>query len=114
MAKSAKSIDPGCPAFTEAIAVLGRPWTGLILGQLQGGPLRFGEIEARAKGIGAKTLSARLKALEKSGIVAREIEDGPPVRVQYSLTRKGMAFEHVAQAIEKWGRELIGPGHRGR
>jgi DNA-binding HxlR family transcriptional regulator len=25
----------------------------------------------------------------------------------YSLTRKGRAFGHVAQAIERWGRELI-------
>ena len=102
-----KDIDPTCPAFTEAIEVLGKPWTGLILGLLQGGPLRFSELEARAKSLGAKTLSARLKALEKRGILARRVDDGPPVRVEYSLTRKGRAFQHVARSIERWGRELI-------
>jgi len=103
----AKAIDPGCRAFTDAIEILGRPWTGLILGLLQAGPLRFSELEARAKRLGAKTLSARLKELEQRGILARHVDDGPPVRVSYSLTRKGRAFGHVAQAIERWGRELI-------
>ena len=102
-----RSIDPGCRSFNEAIAVLGRPWTALILALLQDGPLRFSELESRAKRLGAKTMSARLKALERGGIIARRVVDGPPVRVEYSLTRKGRAFEHVARAIERWGRELI-------
>jgi DNA-binding HxlR family transcriptional regulator len=55
----------------------------------------------------AKTLSARLKELEGRGIVVREIDVGPPVRVTYALTDKGRAFEHVAQAIERWGRALV-------
>lgn len=79
----------------------------MILGLLQDGPLRFSELEVRAKTLGAKTLSARLKALERRGLVERKVEGGPPVRVQYSLTRKGRAFEHVARAIERWGRELV-------
>jgi DNA-binding HxlR family transcriptional regulator len=101
-----KPIDPHCRAFQNAIDVLSRPWTGLILGLLQEGPLRFGQLEAAAHGVGAKTLSSRLKDLEARGIVARHVESGPPIRVQYSLTSKGWAFRHVAAAIEEWGREL--------
>jgi DNA-binding HxlR family transcriptional regulator len=100
-------VDPHCRAFQSAIDLLARPWTGLILGLLQAGPLRFSELEERARGVGAKTLSARLKHLEARGIVARHVEVGPPVRVQYTLTRKGLAFEQVAAAIERWGRELV-------
>jgi len=100
-------VDPHCRAFQSAIDLLARPWTGLILGLLQAGPLRFGELEGRAPGVGAKSLSARLKDLEARGIVARHVEAGPPVRVQYTLTRKGLAFEQVAAAIERWGRELV-------
>jgi DNA-binding HxlR family transcriptional regulator len=33
-------VDPHCRAFQSAIDVLARPWTGLILGLLQAGPLR--------------------------------------------------------------------------
>jgi DNA-binding HxlR family transcriptional regulator len=29
------------------------------------------------------------------------------VRVQYILTPRGRAFEKVAAAIERWGRELV-------
>lgn len=102
-----KPIDPHCRAFQNAVDLLARPWTGLILGLLQNGPLRFSELEERAHGVGAKTLSARLKELEARRVVARHVEPGPPVRVQYALTPKGKAFEHVAAAIERWGRELV-------
>ena len=100
-------MDPHCKAFQNAVDLLARPWTGLILSLLQSGPLRFGEIEERTRGVGAKTLSARLKELEARRLVARDVQAGPPVRVQYTLTSKGRAFEHVAAAIERWGRELV-------
>jgi DNA-binding HxlR family transcriptional regulator len=100
-------IDPQCRAYQSAIDILCRPWTALILGVLQGGPLRFNELAERAQGLGAKTLSARLKDLDARGIVARHVETGPPVRVQYALTSKGQAFGRVAAAIEFWGRELV-------
>ena len=102
-----KKVDPQCKAYQGAIDLLARPWTGLILGLLQGGSLRFSELEERAHGLGAKTLSARLKELETRGVIARDVQPGPPVRVQYTLTRKGRAFEHVAAAIQRWGGELI-------
>jgi DNA-binding HxlR family transcriptional regulator len=100
-------IDPHCRAFQNAVDLLARPWTGLILSLLQNGPLRFGELEERTRGVGAKTLSARLKELEARRVVARHVEPGPPVRVQYALTAKGRAFGQVAAAIERWGRALV-------
>ncbi len=103
----AKSVDPNCRAFQKAIDVLGRPWNGLILGLLQDGPLRFSELEDAARGLGPKTLSARLRTLEGSAIIARTVEAGPPVRVQYSLTARGRAFGRVAEAIHRWGIELV-------
>ena len=102
-----KSVDPNCRGFQKAIEVLGRPWNGLILGLLQDGPLRFGELEDAARGLGPKTLSVRLRALESNGIVARRVDAGPPVRVGYSLTAKGRAFRRVAEAIHRWGSELV-------
>jgi DNA-binding HxlR family transcriptional regulator len=103
----AKGVDPHCEAYQKAIDLLARPWTGLILQLLQSGPCRFGELEERTKGIGAKTLSARLKELEARGVVARAVEPGPPVRVTYTLTEKGKGFGQVAAAVERWGRDLL-------
>jgi DNA-binding HxlR family transcriptional regulator len=102
-----KKVDPHCRTFQDAVELLARPWTGLILSLLQSGPLRFSELEERTRGVGAKTLSARLKELEARRIVRRDVQPGPPVRVQYALTARGRAFEHVAAAIERWGRELV-------
>jgi DNA-binding HxlR family transcriptional regulator len=104
----AKSVDLNCQAFQRAIEVLGRPWNGLILGLLLDGPLRFGELETAARGLGPKTLAARLRALEKSDLITRRVESGPPVRVRYSLTARGRAFGRVVAAIHRWGSELVG------
>jgi DNA-binding HxlR family transcriptional regulator len=102
-----KRVDLTCQAFQTAIELLARPWTGLILGLLHDGPLRFSELEGKAAGVGAKTLSARLKDLEARNVIARHVDPGPPVRVQYALTDRGRAFGQVAEAIEKWGRDLV-------
>jgi DNA-binding HxlR family transcriptional regulator len=100
-------VDSQCEAFQRAIDVLSRPWNGLLLNVLQAGPLRFSELSERAQGPGDKVLSARLKDLEARGLVVRRVEPGPPVRVCYQLTPKGRAFSQVAQAIERWGQELV-------
>ena len=106
----AKPVDAQCQAFRNAIEVLGRPWTAQILTVLQAGACRFCEISDGAPGVGDKILSARLKELEARGLIERSVEPGPPVRVSYRLTAKGRAFEQVAQAIERWGQELVGAG----
>jgi DNA-binding HxlR family transcriptional regulator len=102
-----RAVDPTCRAFQAAVEVLGRPWTGLLLGLLMRGPQRFGELRQRARGVGDKVLAARLKELETRGIVLRSVDTGPPVRVTYALTPRGRAFGQVAEAIERWGRALV-------
>ena len=102
-----KRVDSQCNTFQRAIAVLGRPWNALILNVLQEGPLRFSEFSQRAKGPGDKVLSARLKDLEARGLLKRHVDPGPPVRVSYELTRSGGTFRELAEAIERWGRELV-------
>src|SRR5882762_11292305 len=102
-----KPVDSQCRTFRTVIAVLGRPWNALILNVLQGGPLRFSELSERTKGPGDKVLSARLKDLEARGLLVRSVDAGPPVRVCYELTRSGRTFRDLAQAIERWGRELM-------
>jgi DNA-binding HxlR family transcriptional regulator len=53
-------------------------------------PRRFNELKEGLTGIGSRTLSQRLKELESQGIVARKAFAEVPVRVEYSLTPKGM------------------------
>lgn len=102
-----RRVDSQCKTFQTAIDILGSRWNALILNVLQGGPLRFSELAERAKGPGDKVLSARLKELEARGLLLRQVDPGPPVRVSYELTRAGREFGNLAQAIERWGRELV-------
>ena len=104
-----KTVDSQCRAFQRAIEILGRPWNALLLNVLQPRPLRFSELAAAARGPGDKLLSARLKEMETVGLVLRQVDPGPPVRVTYELTAQGHAFGEVAAAIERWGR-CLSPG----
>ena len=102
-----RHVDSQCESFQSAIAVLGRQWNALILNVLLQGPLRFSELSEKANGPGDKVLSARLKDLERRGLLGRHVDPGPPVRVAYELTKRGRAFSQLADAIERWGRELV-------
>ena len=41
------------------------------------------------EGISSRTLSDKLRFLVDEGLVTREVDDGPPVRVQYTLSKHG-------------------------
>lgn len=95
-----------CPRFQEAMEVLAKPWTGLIVATLEDGALRFSEIGARIAAIGDRILSTRLKELEAQGVVRRIVHSGPPIRVEYELTPAGHGFRAVYEAIAAWGSAL--------
>jgi len=96
-----------CPFFHEAIELLGKRWSGAIVHALLGGPLRFSTLTHAVPQISDRLLSIRLRELEACGIVAREVYDGAPVRVEYALTPKGRALEPSLAAIRAWAREWL-------
>jgi len=48
----------------------------------------FGELK-RILGVNSRTLSDKLKTLIQYGYIRRSVEQGPPLRVRYSLTTRG-------------------------
>lgn len=95
-----------CPRFEKAMQVLSKRWTGLIIDQLLPGPQRFSGIES-ALPLSGRLLSERLKDLEKEGIVRRDVYPETPVRIEYSLTEKGLAFEPVLRELHRWSETWI-------
>ncbi|MHC8514722.1 winged helix-turn-helix transcriptional regulator [Sporosarcina sp. ITBMC105] len=95
-----------CPRFEKAIAILSQRWTALILYQLMSGPQRFCTMTEKL-GVSGKTLTERLKDLEQQGFVVREVYPETPIRIEYSLTDKGMSLTPIMQEIEKWSSEWI-------
>ena len=53
------------------------------------GPLRFSEIAQAVPELSDRLLSERMKELEARGIVERTVHPGPPLRVEYELSRDG-------------------------
>jgi DNA-binding HxlR family transcriptional regulator len=50
-------------------------------------------------------LSESLSVLEEHGVVARELLNDQPVRVEYALTERGEALEGVITEMIHWGTE---------
>ncbi|WP_456272361.1 winged helix-turn-helix transcriptional regulator [Bacillus sp. AK031] len=97
-----------CPRFEKAMGILSQRWTGIIVYQLLSGPQRFSAISSDI-GVSNRVLSERLKELENEGIVKREVYPETPVRIEYSLTDKGMALEPLIRDIEKWSHTWLEP-----
>lgn len=95
-----------CTRFEKAMSLLSQRWTGLIIYQLLSGPQRFCQLESSI-GVSGKVLSERLKDLENEGIVTRSIYPETPVRIEYSLTDKGIAFEPIMRDIENWSQQWL-------
>jgi DNA-binding HxlR family transcriptional regulator len=56
---------------------------------------RFNQFLASIEGINPKTLSIRLKEMEKSGLIKRKVFNETPIRIEYSITEKGMALKPI-------------------
>ncbi|MDF0728229.1 helix-turn-helix domain-containing protein [Cytobacillus sp. S13-E01] len=95
-----------CPRFEKAMTLISKRWTGLIVFQLLSGPHRFGTLESSLP-ISGRLLSERLKELEKEDIVSRKVFPETPVRIEYSLTTKGLALEPIIKEIQNWSQDWI-------
>lgn len=91
-----------CPVARTS-AIIGRKWTPLIIRDLATGTKRFTELERSLARISPKTLSERLRDLEKQGIVKREAFPEVPIRVEYTLTEKGMALIPLIDVMRSYG-----------
>jgi DNA-binding HxlR family transcriptional regulator len=96
-----------CPLYHEAVELVGRRWTGAILRVLMDGPLRFSEVAQAVPELSDRLLSERMKELEARGIVERNVMPGPPLRVEYQLSRMGRELEPALSELERWAHRWL-------
>ncbi len=91
-----------CPC-REVLDLIGSKWSVLVIGRLEEGPYRFGELRRAVPGITQKMLTQTLRRLEEDGMVNRKVltEMRPP-RVEYSLTDLGQTITEPLEAIRVW------------
>jgi DNA-binding HxlR family transcriptional regulator len=68
-------------------------------------PVRHKKFRQTLKGFSTRTLSIRLKELEKSGILKRHRYNEIPPRVEYTLTTKGQELVESIVGILQWMRK---------
>lgn len=96
--------------LTRVFHLLGKRWTGLILAALMNGPGHFTELRRAVPGISERMLSDRLSELGTVGLVARDVEHGPPLRVHYQLTEAGTALRPAMVELTRWAEQHLPEG----
>lgn len=93
-------------AIKDAMEVLSGKWKFHILGTLlQGGKMRFMDLQREVDGIAAKMLSKELQDLEMNKLITRKVLDTKPITVEYEVTEFGHTLERIIDEIAQWGTE---------
>ena len=102
----------------EVLKLIGDRWTLSLIHELSKGPRRTLELHRAFSGLSTKTLSDRLKQLQRNGLASRTSFPESPPRVEYSLTEKGSGllplFHAIARAGMRWGLEWRNNGTQPR
>lgn len=98
-----------CPVLKTAEIISGK-WTLLILRDLSKGLNRFSVLERSLSGISPKTLSERLKGLERAGIITRTSYAEVPPRVEYTLTPMGWDLIPIIDRMREYGSKWLTDG----
>ncbi len=109
--RAARPSDGAClrsdAALVRAFDLLGKRWTGVVLGTLSGGPAGFRALARAVDGISDSMLSDRLSELCGAGLVTRTVTEGPPLSVAYALTDAGRALLPALGQITRWAEEHL-------
>src|SRR5919106_5278704 len=92
--------------LAAALDVVGERWNLLIVRELLFGPKRFTDLLGGLPGIPPSLLSARLKELQMTGIIAQEVLPPPAASTVYQLTPAGQELEGVLYALGRWGAQF--------
>ena len=91
-----------CPC-RDILDLVASKWSALIIGKLEEGPHRFGQLRRAIPGITQKMLTQTLRRLEQDGLVHREVlvRMRPP-QGEYSLTELGLTVTEPLAAMRNW------------
>src|SRR5919205_2297687 len=110
---TSRSYDQFC-GIARALDLVGERWALLVIRDLILGPKRFTDLRRGLEGIGTNVLAARLKELERGGIVQRRTLPPPAASAVYELTEYGRALEGPLLALGRWGAVSLGQRQPGQ
>jgi DNA-binding HxlR family transcriptional regulator len=97
----------GCPVEATLDLIDGK-WKAVILYHLLDDTIRFNELGRRlSRRISQRMLTRQLRELEAAGLIHREVYAEVPLRVEYSLTKRGRSLEPVIRSLWNWGNTYL-------
>jgi DNA-binding HxlR family transcriptional regulator len=88
-----------CPIH-NTFDLIGKKFTILILRDMMlYGKKRFNELLDSVEGVNSKTLSLRLREMERDGLINRRVFADRPLRVEYELTEKARNLRPVLEQM---------------
>ena len=79
-----------CCPIDNTFKIIGKKFTVHIIRNMAiMGQSRFNQLLDSIEDSNPKTLSARLKEMEKADLITRTVYDEVPIKVEYKLTKKG-------------------------
>ena len=97
----------GC-GLKKVINIIGGKWKIMILCVIdKEGVVRYGDLRRSIFGITNTMLANSLKEMEDDGLVNRKQYMEMPVRVEYSLTKKGESIVPLLLELKRWGEENL-------
>jgi DNA-binding HxlR family transcriptional regulator len=103
-----KRYDQYCP-MAHALDLVGERWSLLVLRELMHGPKRYTDLADGLPGIGTNILAARLRDLERCGVIAKRTLPPPAASRVYELTDYGRELRSVMRELALWGARSLGP-----
>ncbi|MFF3564976.1 winged helix-turn-helix transcriptional regulator [Streptomyces sp. NPDC002574] len=91
--------------LARVFGLFGKRWTGLVLAVLTESPTYYAQLRRAVPGISERMLSERLTELADAGLVVRDVDPGPPLRVRYEVTEAGAALRPALSALARWADE---------
>lgn len=104
---SRRSYDHYC-TVSRALDIVGDRWNLLVVRELCSGPRRYSDLFADLPGISTDVLAARLKDLERDGILTKRRIGPRAGTTLYELTPEGAALRPVLDSLSTWGSGLLG------
>ena len=95
--------DMAAHGIEEAFRMLEGRWKMVIIFHLFARKiLRFSELEKAIPGISQKMLIQQLRELERDGIITRTVHPQVPPKVEYALTKWGVAMCPALDELLEW------------
>lgn len=96
--------DSPCEVEPVGKLVFGKWASHLLWSLAHAGPMRFGELCATAPGATPKVITARLRQLERDGLIVRTRFKEAPPRTEYRITDLGRSLIPAFRTLTNWSK----------